>query len=281
MKRSIRLKEHEPDSSREIVPAPQFVARADDSLGSGPFLLRADANGMIVTGNEVVPDAVPVALLGGSFVESSFSAEDERFVSRAERALGGVRFLNGAYSGATSLHLLNTLVNKIFPLVGARAKVIVFVGQSDINVLEDQGTYWAKTQRWAPLLPEVQPALLPDETRESTQKVLRILVGAAQTLGIDLILATSPFREGDFSTDPVLRGIFRRNADRYREVLELRLRLGDDVRAVAEATGTDLMDFQQMVGGRSDWFYDDLHLNPAGQENFAGIFAREVAGRLH
>ncbi|TDK27681.1 SGNH/GDSL hydrolase family protein [Arthrobacter crusticola] len=258
------------------VPTEEFLDRSDGTLGAGPFRARMDEDGFQMTGNPIDPAATPLVFLGDSFVEANFVDEDARFSSVVERALPHYRILNGGYSGSTTLQLLNVLVNKVYPIVGLGGKVLFFVGQSDVDHLSKTANYWTSHFRGTPIVPGKEPSGTLPQGTDATERLLRMVVHAAQSLDLDLVLAVSPFREGDFNTDELLRHLYRRDRVFFQEQRERRLGVVESVVKVAAATGTRVIDFHSLVGGDPTWFYDELHLNQYGHGKFATLLAGEI-----
>lgn len=275
-KRWIRLKEHSPNTDREITPAEQFIEFSDSTLGPGPFRLRTDNEGYIQTGNLPNTKAESLVVLGGSFVESTFTAESDRFLSRAERLMPQYRILNGGYSGTTTLQLLNTMINKVYPSIGADGKLIMFIGQSDADVIDLDGSYWTNVERWTPIIPGSPLSHHLPTRGPSVEAVIRIIIEAAKALRIDLTLAVSPFRINNFSHDMVLRKRFRRNRELFNRKMEIREEIRLTAVRVAEEQGVPCIDFVGLIGSNPEWFYDTLHLNDLGQQNFANLFVDEI-----
>lgn len=278
--RGIRLKEYDPHVERQHIPTGDLVEASDETLQEGPFRLRTDQHGFIITGNIVSNDATPLAVIGGSFVESSWVHEDKRFASQAERLMPGYRVLNGGYSGSTTLQLYNVMLNKIYPIIGEHGTLVFFVGQSDSDIIGRDDSYWNDTQRWAPVVPGFPPeATLPNGECQ-LRRLVELTINTARTMNINLILASSPYRDGDFSNDPVLRRRFRRN----RAAFNAKKAEQDAIQQATIETGTqhgvDVIDFQTLTGGNPDWFYDALHLNEYGQTQFAKLFVEEVTRRI-
>ncbi|MEU5838574.1 hypothetical protein ABZ820_33580 [Streptomyces diacarni] len=274
--RQIRLKEWPPLKVRNLLPTPEFLDRSDETLGSGPFVLRTDENGFIVTGNNKPATDTPIALIGGSFVESSFCDERARFIDLAENDLHGYRLLNGGYSGSTTLQLFNSMVSKIFPAVGVGGTLVFFVGQSDADVFNRQGSYWTNEARWSPVTPGFEPHENLPGGQDGLRQLVSIVIDTARTLGINLILASSPFRNGDFSHDAVLRKIFRRNRDVFNQRQKVREQIREITLEVAREKNADVIDFQGITGGEASWFYDDLHLNSHGHREFSRVLVKEL-----
>lgn len=134
----IRLQELDQNADAWHEPTGDYRTRCNDTLEAVPFHQRADENGFLVTGNPT-PGGEPVVFLDDSFVESLFADPANRFVSQVER-LTGQRCLNGVYSGATTLDLLNTLVHKVYPIVGLGGRVVFFVGRSEADYIDSPVT---------------------------------------------------------------------------------------------------------------------------------------------
>lgn len=273
--RNIRLKEHSPNNETSYEVAALYRNVANESLGEGPFLLRTDMHGFICTGNEVLPEGEPVAFLGDSFVESTYASEESRFISQVER-ITGFPCLNGGYSGSTTLHSLNSMINKIYPVVGLGGRVVLFVGQTDSAAVEYDGTYWSAHRRGAPIIPPVAPLGTLPQGLDSTRRILQLVVDSAAVLGIKLVLATSAFSMPDFSSDRAIRMKYKRNREAYYRNQDVRLKIVELVREMAEANRVPFIDGHAFVGGDAAYFYDELHLNEAGQTYFAKFLAKEL-----
>ena len=100
----------------------------------------------------------------------------------------------------------------------------------------------------------------------------------ARTLGIDLVLLTSPFRSAPRGQDDWLA--LRLKGDAYERQLGWRQEFVTTVVDVASANAVPLIDAAEYMRGRSDCFYDELHLNAKGQEVFASWLALEVTDHL-
>lgn len=279
-KRSIRLKEMMPNVDRMSAPLPSYRTGSDDTLDAGPFKVRTDHNGFIQTGNGDRDILEPLTFLGDSFVESMYSTESTRFVSGVERGLddAGHRYkcLNGGYSGASSLQLVNVLLNKIYPLVGNGRTVVFFGPQSDYHIYGAPATYWHPTERYAPILPPLEPEAT-DMVRgfEITKRMLKIAVEVSKQLNIRLIFATSPFRSAPLGDDSWLQGHLP--GEVYTTVQARRGLYTEKVREAARETGTPLLDGEAALRGQHHLFYDELHLNEKGQAEFTPWLTGELA----
>ncbi|MDO5747733.1 MAG: SGNH/GDSL hydrolase family protein [Actinomycetaceae bacterium] len=276
--RYIRLKERSPELNREITPPQQFIERADETLESGPFLMRTDNNGFIVTGNDMDHEnSIPIVLTGDSFVESSFCHEGQRFIDRAERLMPGYKLLNGGYSGATTLQLFNVMLCKVYPLFGEGGNLVFFVGQSDADILNRQGSYWTNERLWSPIVPNCRPASsnVPKSV-EAVEKMVEIVIQTSRILGINLLMAISPFRDADFKEDLVYRNLFRRDFELFQKRMRDRYSIRETIVRKCDEYKCNYVDFQELTNGEPSWFYDDLHLNRKGHENFSRLLAGEL-----
>lgn len=280
-KRHIRLKEYPPNTDQWVTPSKEYLYRTDGTLELGPYRCRSDENGFIKTGNTTLPSAQQVVFLGDSFVESIYAPEHDRFVSVVERTLrnGGhdVQCMNGGYSGSTTLQLLNVLINKVYPFVGPGGTVVLFAPHSDRDYLYKQGTYWSDTKRGATVLPPGAPghADIP-RGQAAAAMVLRLLVTTAQQLGLRLVLATAPYRAGEFDTDPVFPVTYHGRRDWFRAGMLRRRHWISTIEATASEFGLPLIRVEEFIGGRSDCFYDELHLNAEGQRRVSAYLASEL-----
>ncbi|WP_347108234.1 SGNH/GDSL hydrolase family protein [Paenarthrobacter sp. S56] len=265
-------------------PRPEgYLEATDGTVGDGPWRVRTDEHGFIMTGNDVPDDAPPLVFLGDSFVEATFTPEDVRFVSQVERYLQNdglnYRCLNGGYSGATTLQLFNVFLNKVVPLVGRGGKVVFFLPQSDLPIYFRPHSYWYPTDRYAPLLPPVEP-IANDLPRGSSAltAILGLAVWAAQEFGVDLILVSSPHRHATREEDAYLAG--RISADQHLSLVQRR----DDIRTAVQkfvaTSGVTFIDADTEFLDKPEAFYDELHLNDPGHDVFAAWLADQLCMKL-
>lgn len=278
-KRYIRLKEMTPGTDRIYTPTDEQLETTDGSPAGRDFRCRVDAEGFILTGN-AVSSSPPIVFMGDSFVESMFASEDQRFVSEIERMIAKT-CLNAGYSGSTTLQLLNSLLNKVYPAVGRGSTIVLCPPHSDRDNIYKDGRYWNNSQRGATLLPPGRPGheSIP-EGLTSFEQIMRIFITATRELGLHLILVTTPFRIADFSNDAPLRRIYRRDRELYRLGLSRRRDFCQRTRTLALQTDTPLIDLEATVSGRPEYFYDELHLNPAGHRLVADTLAPQLGTML-
>ncbi|WP_146233295.1 SGNH/GDSL hydrolase family protein [Arthrobacter psychrolactophilus] len=285
MKRYIRLKELPPSTERFHTPSEEQIECSDSSLVVEPYICRVDDQGFMKTGFEGGSHLQPIVIMGDSFVESMYSAEELRFVSQVERNLNEdsekYRFLNAGYSGSTSLQLLNSLINKVYPTVGPGSTIVFFAPHSDRDNLYKDGSYWNGSQRGAALLPASgvgNPQLVHEI--EAFSSVLTLLAAASKALQLNLILGTAPFRVADFASDAPLRRLYRRSRENYELGLQRRRAFCAEVRNFSRENNLPLIDGEIALAGDASYFYDELHLNSTGHEKFAEFVSPELAKHL-
>lgn len=275
MKRYIRLKEHEPLSEQIGWPADAYPA--DASLERNrPFVIRADANGFVETGNAFGASIGSLVFLGDSVIENAMVDERHRICSHIERALYDhglpVKVLNGGYSGATTLHTLNVLLNKIARL---RPLAVVHVsGSVDIRVCCRPEKYWSPRAEITPL---VNDGAEHDETNTEFDNVtlVRMLELFAQTgRTIDVPVW--------FSTTPVQRDRGSEYITKHRENLGdldwfyARIdELNDVKRRLFKDGVRPFFDIDRALVRPETAFYDMSHFNRRGSGRVAAAFLTE------
>jgi lysophospholipase L1-like esterase len=274
MKQNIRLKSYAKHEVRQVTPPANVLELSDSSIGAGPFELNTDAHGFISTGNNLGDDSDPaIVLVGGSFVESALCEEGNRFASQLERLLyaSGQRFriLNAGYSGMTTLHQILLVMAKFGGVLPAGSRIIHFIGQSDENALSSDGLYWNSSPTLTPVQPPLNVLASSREPEQTLESLVHILLESSRSLGFRPYLVASPFRNGDFSWDAVLRKTYRRDRERYNKSLALRMNIIGKAGEVAKLTNTPFLDAQDIFATNPEYFYDLMHVNNDGQNAFA------------
>lgn len=280
--RSVRLKEHLGATEVEVSPSPTIVGVADESIPPGPYAKRTDSHGFIMTGNDAPDSAPPLLVLGDSFVESIYAAEDRRFVSQVEKALldssTPYRVLNGGYSGMTSLHMMGILTAKAPSHLTPEGKLMLVIGQSDANALLSPGLYWDPSRTVSPFQPPTAAHGAPEgDWRQSLHRMVTALAQVSKTLGFDTAISAGMYRNGDFNDDAVLRRTHRRDREAYERVFAVRRAIPDVVEQVASEQSLPYFDGRSILVEHPEYFYDVLHLNHSGQDVYSEHLARWVA----
>lgn len=282
-RRFIRLKETAPNQDVMRARPEGYLEATDGTVGDGPWRVRTDRHGFIMTGNDIREDVPPLVFLGDSFVESTFTPEGVRFVSHVERLFAdhGIEYrcLNGGYSGATTLQLFNVFLNKIVPLVGRGGRIVFFLPQSDLPIYFRPHSYWYPTDRYATVLPPFEPEAmdLPKGPRALTS-ILGLAVWAAREFDIGLVLVTSPHRHGSRERDKFLAE--RISEEQHQSLLQRRAEIRQAVQSFALDSGVVLIDADAEFLERPEIFYDELHLNDVGHSIFAPWLAKQLLPHL-
>lgn len=288
LERLIRFKEWGPYTDKLITPKTEYIQTSDGSLDAVAFRVRTDAEGFLQTGNELAnPGGMrKVVMLGGSFVESLFVHEQQRFASILERKLQGseLRFQcwNGGYSGSTLLHSFNVFMNKVIPQTAYVERVLIFTAMSDLRTLTRKRSYWARDKTHAPVLEDRNGSAPADRdpSTEQMEPLLRTFIAAARNFGQEPIIVGSPFRDGDYEADPFMERMHG-NRETYDSAQEQMRMINRAAKNVALAEGATFVDAEAALHGRFDLFYDTMHLNVAGQEVMADFLFKELSTALH
>jgi lysophospholipase L1-like esterase len=270
--RYVRLKETRPNVDATHVPPPEYRVNCDDTLGEGPFEQRGTDDGFLMTGNYRPLATRNLVLLGGSFVESAYSHETDRFASIIERDLTvDWQVLNGGYSGTNTLHMLPVVSVKIPTVMTPGSKLVIFIGQSDTTAMNQDSVYWANPKSMAPVLPATLTQYSPWPAEEAVVRTIEALLSVADAYGFDYGVVASPYRDADFDTDPVLRRLYRNDRNYYERATKQREFIQASARSAALRRGRPFMNGQQSV--EPTHFYDTMHLNKHGHAVFAAAFS--------
>lgn len=103
---------------------------------------------------------------------------------------------------------------------------------------------------------------------ESVTRVVEAVLSTADALRLDYGVVASPFRDGDFNTDRVLRRMYLRDRCRYKQGVEIRRMIQKVARTGSERRGVPFFDSQNVIH-EPQYFYDSVHLNSRGQDVYA------------
>lgn len=271
-KRFLRLKEHQPSKTGSWTPTQDYRDRTDGSLPDTSFDYQTLPGGFLDTGIEH-SDSLPTAfIIGGSFVESSFSTADRRFPAQLDALIDSHNIVNAGYSGTTTLQAVLLILGKIPVYAKKNDTILLFIAKSDANALTLDGGYWNNSKAYSPIVPvDFEPSW--ESTGEELGSLLNAVAVFAKGVGLNLLIATSPHRNGNFSSDKWLRLAYRRNRQVYDRRVEMREYLDEQVRKVVPALDIPLLDLSEMFTNRDELFYDEMHLNELGQVEVARAIA--------
>ncbi|MBV9862395.1 MAG: tetratricopeptide repeat protein [Alphaproteobacteria bacterium] len=280
MDRYIRLKEHGLNIDIQWEPSDEYLQVTDGSIAKRKYRIRTDADGFIRTGDNR-PTGRSILFLGDSLIENTFVEEDRRICAVLETLLRqdgrDLRILNGGKSGATTLDLINLLLNKGVPL--KPAAILLLSGAIDVAACERKGTYWNGSEHHSAVRhfnervaaePEDAEQLLDLQNRF---RLLQILADVAGRFGIPLWICTMARRSKYDEWAAARYGsfeLFRANADRIEAVNEV-------TRKFAEHERQHLIDLERLLDGRDEGLYDLLHPNEAGSRAIAEIICQRLS----
>lgn len=276
IKRVIRFKEWGVWVDETKQPKTDQLVSSDGTLKDEKFRLRTNSAGFIMSGNTLsTPGALKkVITLGGSFVESLYSEETDRFPAQLERMLNHPKeryeVWNGGYSGSTLLHSYNVFVNKVLPLLKYTKQVILFTAMSDQRTLVHSDSYWLKDVTHAPVIDSRNAATMENRepTSEDQEQLLRAFVMLSRHYGHELILVASPFRAKPFEDDAYARKTYKHAGAHSKALAKLRM-INETARRVAADMRVTFFDAEKYLDGQPEYFYDSMHLNSRGQEAMA------------
>jgi predicted O-methyltransferase YrrM/lysophospholipase L1-like esterase len=284
--RTIRFKEWGVLVAEMKSPTQAYLDVSDSSLGPGPFTLRTDSEGFIRTGNQLENRGAmkKIVMIGDSFVESLFVDEKDRFCSNLERQLNHdgltLECLNAGYSGSTLLHSFNVFMNKVVPLIPYTRRILIFTAMSDVRTLRRKQSYWAQDRTHAPIVEERNRTVGfdRDPSTEQMQPLLETFIQAVRAFGQEPIIVGTPFRSGDYDEDHLMKVVHKSREEFLASQLQMKM-INQAARKIATAMGVHFIDAEQALEGKFELFYDNLHLNAAGQKVMAN-FLFDALGRV-
>lgn len=264
MNRVIRLKEWGCNKKTSKKPAENQIANATRDLEAKNYALTTDSNGFIINGSRKVGAARSknLVLLGDSFIESLFVDEEKRINAVLEERFSDFNVLNGGYSGATSLHLLNVISNKVIPL--NPDFVVFFVPTNDQRIRTVANGYWNKDPRLSSVIPSSKASELIDDYpvtsfNSSVEKMLEIIHFTLNVFGIKHCFGTTPHRQKIHEEDEWFK-IKSLNLRSYSVKVSQRKQVNSICRNFCLERKIALIDLEAELADFNHYFYDDLHL---------------------
>lgn len=275
MKREIRLREFHPMSKGTRRPEEWQIKDSDGSLADKDYMLEADADGFLRSSLPQGEMNEQIIVLGDSVVECAFVDHGQRLTDQAEMVLNNaglsVSVRNGGVSGATSLHILNSIINKIVPM---RPKLlIVATGVLDQNCMLQPDSFWMKVPYYTPVITDpvqeyTEVPDTPDLDLSDRHKILRLIKATCHIFSIPLVLATLPHRGHDAYTMERMAW--------FPEKQNRRKRVNAQTREFALMANLPLIDMEMQFAGAADIFYDQFHFNSKGAEVVGQYLANEI-----
>ncbi len=283
MRRHVALMEYAPNLVRELTPGDAYLEKTDGSLPKANYLLRTDAEGFFETGNSN-RGQTPIYILGDSFSEGLYEHEGLRFSDILERNLNQrearYRVLNGSFSGATLLHEVNVVINKVLAReLHPETVVILFKPQYDLKITDTDTSYWNQNGAWSHLFPNLPERA--EEHREhgddltNSERLLEVAASVCQTFGVRLLLGTAPVRNTKWSQDPLLQLLYPDERNWHKTLLR-RDAANALVRRFAANRDLALIDADRAFSQQPNLLYDFTHMNHAGQQVLAELLTNDL-----
>lgn len=275
MNRVIRLKEWGCNLRTVKRPSEKQLLLATSDLKDKDYVLNTDDNGFIIS--SLLEDRhlreKTIIIMGDSFIESIFVDENKRINAVIEDIKPDIQVLNGGYSGATTLHLANTIINKVIPI--NPDYVVFFMPTNDQRIQGLANGYWNKDFRLSPVVPLGKDGFLIDNYSESSHlksvdKLLSLVHSMLEIYDIPHCYATTPHRQ-NISIDDEWIKKNNTNIDYYSRKIVSRKSINKICKEACIKLSVNCVDLEEMLQDKSDYFYDDLHLTNSSSPLVAKI----------
>ncbi len=243
------------------IPSDEYLATCDNTISKKEYCLRTDNHGFIIerSFDNTITDVI--IYLGDSVVENLYVDEGMRAARVAARFLHNANriceVLNGGVTGATSLELVNVIINKCLPL--KPKAIVVTSGAIDMMALLSRYDYWSQIVGQGTISAtrrSFNPHYFVD--RDSA---IRLSSAVCEAENIPLVLTTWGF------TERMLNCFGLRSVSHIsHNWLGAAFEINQTTRQLANSTGARLIDLAAEMNNREQYFYDGLHPNAAGCE---------------
>ena len=267
-RRSISLKEFIANLDYTISPDEGYVNLRGGKPTIKPYRVQTDGDGFIKSGREETE--IRIIGLGDSVLECLFVEEEHRICARLEweleKKIGqSITVLNGGYSGATSLHILNTFVNKIVPL--KPHAVFLMTGIMDLEAMFKVDSFWSIDGYLRSIVEdENNPGVWDQNFRSivdsaSRLKLQSLIVRAGSMFDIPVCCIATPHLQS-------YAGSYINNTypdpSVYFERVNNRRAANKSIEDFCYYNGIKYFDTQDSVANVEGAFCDDIHLNITG-----------------
>ncbi|PNP97629.1 SGNH/GDSL hydrolase family protein [Moraxella sp. RCAD0137] len=255
MKRAIKLREHGILASQIVNPSEKYAESKRHLSHRYAYQIQTDELGFIYSGRDFKP-VNSVCFIGDSFVENKFVDCESRWHSVLEKLFlengNKIRVLNAGYSGATSLNILNTIINKV---VNSNVRTLIYVlSSNDYGALRYHEGYWNKTKNHSNLLlSEYVEEERGKPNKDMFRAMLKSIYDLSRNFGMELYFSTYP------------------NLCDNKALMEL----NDWLREFCDENDYPLVDMdllmQPYVEQGQELFHDKLHMNEKASKIFSEI----------
>lgn len=251
-KRFIRLKEFSPLTRFIRIPPSSYYETRPRLCDGRYYYFHTDSDGFIYNKIDNVFDR-DLILIGGSSVENLFVDADKRVVKYLEDFMLDIdleyNLKNAGTSGASLLHIINIIVNKI--VKKKNPVVFLFIPSNDSSILNLHDSYWNIDKLNSNLVGVENKRIISKNKIHTFEKILQILISICKASSIELfIFNTIRFKEKDSyrMIDSATENICKKNNVKFTNV-------------------------NQSLKDES-FFYDDVHLNAKGSYQLAKILKK-------
>lgn len=261
IKRSIRLKEAGVSLRKfQYPPGNYLIGREGLSTGYG-YALVTDQNGFSLTTIPALSEDRQIFFAGGSSVEASYCDINKRipFLFQEKMLLAGVSCscFNMGVSGATTLNLFNSILNKLSNQKGG--DLVFFIPSNDAMALDFELGYLNGTRYYANLVPGLiggQSSGCFEKNKNKIISMLKILKCFCDEIGFNLYIS----------------GVIHKNPD---------LRFSSINRMVQNFCANEGVEYISISDYPDGAFYDSVHLTSKGCEYVAQrVFDEFLVGGL-
>jgi lysophospholipase L1-like esterase len=253
-KRFIRLFEYGAMQVKYFNPASDEYMRGviQELFVNDGWSIRTDSNGFILPEGSTSTDVCNNAsiLIGDSIVECLYMPENCRIESVLSSFNAEGIYLNAGYSGATSIDIINNIVNKIIPT--QPKKVFLMSGVYDGIC---RSGFYKKINKSASIIDSDSPGYIGDVYR-SRAAFLEASIKILQAHEIEVLVATFGHRHNP--RDPYAEKYGLLSNDNYF------CKINEVTRSTCFSAGINMIDFEKLMYDYFDFFYDNYHLTPKG-----------------
>lgn len=277
MKKYIRLKEQQAKKTVIHLPNETYCEIRPNLDKKLKYVINTDENGFIKTGNNFSSQE-KIFLLGDSFVESMYSSEYLRMSSCLERKLITnnmyYQVINAGVSGATSLNILNLIINKI---VKFKPKmVVIFIPTNDVYANNYIDGFWNDTKRFSNIFPPTGKSFFDNKLTENKiseiTNIYKLIIEACKLFKIDIIISASPF------VDKYDKDFYKVLEASFNDAKKKRKKIYNEVFKICQDMGVKF--FESKNYADDSCFYDDVHLNDKGGIVFSNLIFDNIKDSL-
>lgn len=249
-KRSIRLKEIQPNLKKSYSPSEEYFQSTTGLQRNEIYPIETDSEGMqfsILARQE----SKDIYLLGDSTVESIYMRPSMRPHVSLDYLLlkNGYNYsvFNLGYSGAHTLSIINVLINKLGDKKGST--LIITLPSNDLSALSFEGNYFNAHWRYSSIIPALDKKVIPvsNISYEPYIRNLKLILNICDALEVKLFFTTIVYTGIDSSLK----------------------KLNDIIRSFCKLENVSLIDFEDFFVYKPELFYDKLHFLTEGSKIYS------------